>query len=186
MNWLFPIERSLPLCLIRLWGSPVYSDAEVWNCTHLDWMLSLWDHESHPALKASDTLPSSTPTHPSMDSQLICSLTKAVEDLALAWSAPEEPACGLSDEWFRPSLYPGPDAFQELHTAWLHMFSKAIRLLCTQRQGTSQKGMSPVTDVTSVPWEGNHFREHLSPQILKPYLLNTLHRNGQWLSSTRK
>ncbi len=36
----------------------------------------------------------------SMDSELIRILTKAVEDLGLAWSAPEEPTHGLLDEWY--------------------------------------------------------------------------------------
>lgn len=58
------------------------SDAEEWACSSED----------------PDTLPPKQATQPSMDSNLIRGLSKAVEDLDLDWSAPEEPVHGHLDK----------------------------------------------------------------------------------------
>lgn len=47
-----------------------------------------------------NTLTPKQQTWPSMDSDLIRVLSKAVEDLGLDWSAPDEPAHGHFDEWY--------------------------------------------------------------------------------------
>lgn len=49
--------------------------------------------------KSLEAPPLSHSTLPSVDSELICVLSKTVEDIGLDWSAPEEPAHGLLDEW---------------------------------------------------------------------------------------
>ncbi|KAL0181464.1 hypothetical protein M9458_023870, partial [Cirrhinus mrigala] len=46
--------------------------------------------------------PPSHSVRPKPDAELIHVLSKAVEDLGLDWSAPEEPAHGLLDEWYLP------------------------------------------------------------------------------------
>ncbi|XP_016112863.1 guanylate cyclase 2G-like [Sinocyclocheilus grahami] len=51
-----------------------------------------------------EALPPSQPVRPRPDAELICVLSKAVEDLGLEWSAPEEPAHGLLDEWYQPGI----------------------------------------------------------------------------------
>ncbi len=63
------------------------SDAEVWCASG----------------KEPEALPSSQPSWPKPDSELIRVLSKAVEDLGLEWSAPDEPAHGILDEWFLPA-----------------------------------------------------------------------------------
>ncbi len=42
------------------------------------------------------------PAGPRPDAELIRALSKAVEYLGREWPAPEEPAHGLSDEWYLP------------------------------------------------------------------------------------
>ncbi len=49
-----------------------------------------------------EVLPPSQTPRPKPDAELICVLSKAVEDLGLEWSAQEEPAHGLLDEWYLP------------------------------------------------------------------------------------
>lgn len=51
-------------------------------------------------------------------------LTKAVEQLGLDWSAPEEPACSLLDEWF---LQPGRAASRPLVSAQPLYSQRSIR-----------------------------------------------------------
>ncbi len=47
-------------------------------------------------------LPPFQTLRPKPDAELIRILSKAVEDLGLEWSAPEEPAHSLLDEWYLP------------------------------------------------------------------------------------
>lgn len=72
--------------------------------------------------------PPSQSMWPSIESELIRVLTCTVEELGLEWSAPEEPAPGLFDEWFlkgqhhpsscqRPAPFM-PVAHDELTKTW--------------------------------------------------------------------
>ncbi|KAF4101537.1 hypothetical protein G5714_017969 [Onychostoma macrolepis] len=49
-----------------------------------------------------EAIPLSQPVRPRPDTELIRVLSKAVEDLGLKWSAPEEPAHGLLEKWYLP------------------------------------------------------------------------------------
>lgn len=42
---------------------------------------------------------------PGMDTELIPIMSKAVEELGLVWSPPEEPICSRLDEWFLPGFH---------------------------------------------------------------------------------
>lgn len=50
------------------------------------------------------SLPPKESARAGVDSELLRILSKAVEDLGLEWSTPEEPACSHLDEWFLPGL----------------------------------------------------------------------------------
>lgn len=50
--------------------------------------------------KEPETPPLTQSTQPSVDRQLICVLTKTVEDYGLAWLATEKPAHGLLHKWY--------------------------------------------------------------------------------------
>ncbi len=83
-------------------------------------------------------LPSSAPStaKAGMDAELLCVLSKAVEELGLEWSPPEEPSRSRLDEWFlpgrsqaprqRPSPF-FPEVHDELTRSWRSPYSARIR-----------------------------------------------------------
>lgn len=84
-----------------------------------------------------EALPLSQYTQPSLESELICVLSRDVEDLYLEWAAPEEPAHGLLDEWFlkvhrQPSSRQQPARFlptvhDKLTKTWQAPYSALVK-----------------------------------------------------------
>ncbi len=93
---------------------------------------------------------------PSVDTELIRILAKAVEELSLDWTAPEEPDPGLLDEWFlkghrQPSPRRRPAPFlpavhNELTKTWRAPYSARVNLstaaALTTIDGAEEKGYS--------------------------------------------
>ncbi len=61
----------------------------------------LWGSVTDPALSG---LPAPSAAKAGMDAELFRVLSKAVEELGLEWSPPEEPSRSRLDEWFLPAL----------------------------------------------------------------------------------
>ncbi|ROL55048.1 hypothetical protein DPX16_0152 [Anabarilius grahami] len=110
-----------------------------------------WTGSSHnPA-----PLPSLEPidARASIYTELIRVLSKAVEELGLEWSAPEEPTCSCLDEWFLPGHLQAPpqqsvpffpEVHDELTKSWrtpysAHLHSSASHAVTTVG-GAEQKG----------------------------------------------
>ncbi len=57
---------------------------------------------------APSRLPAPSAAKAGMDAELFCVLSKAVEELGLEWSPPEEPSRSRLDEWFLPGRHQAP------------------------------------------------------------------------------
>ncbi|KAL0147769.1 hypothetical protein M9458_056912, partial [Cirrhinus mrigala] len=71
-----------------------------------------------------------------MDAELFRVLTRAVDELGLEWSPPEEPPCSLLDEWFLPGRRQAPrqraspflpEVHEELTRSWRAPYSARLR-----------------------------------------------------------
>ncbi len=93
----------------------------------------LWDSVTDPAPSG---LPAPSAAKAGMDAELFRVLSKAVEELGLEWSPPEEPSCSRLDEWFlpgrrqapqqRPSPF-FPEVHDELTRSWRSPYSARLR-----------------------------------------------------------
>ncbi len=104
-----------------------------------------------------DPAPSRFPTPSAakagMDAELFCVLSKAVKELGLEWSPPEEPSRSRLDEWFlpgrrqapqqRPSPF-FPEVHDELTRSWRSPYSARLRTstssALTTIDGAEEKG----------------------------------------------
>ncbi|KAA0714748.1 hypothetical protein E1301_Tti006412 [Triplophysa tibetana] len=100
-------------------------------------------------------LPSVKHSKPALgvDSELFRVLTKAVEELGLEWTSPEEPARSRLDEWFLPGRRPAPrqqtspffpEVHDELTRSWHTPYSARLRpsssSALTSVDGAKEKG----------------------------------------------
>ncbi|KAL0182316.1 hypothetical protein M9458_021691, partial [Cirrhinus mrigala] len=106
-------------------------------------------------------LPSSQHVSPKPDAEPVHVLLKAVEDLGLEWSAPEEPAHGLLDEWYLPGSCQQsshqrpapllPALHDELTKTWHAPYSACVNpstaAALTTVDGTDEKGYSKLPPV---------------------------------------
>ncbi len=79
------------------------SPEEIWGGSCCGWLNVIDASDAEERVCSSEdhnTLPLAEATQPSLDSDLIWVLTKAVEDLGLAWSAPKESDHSLLDKWY--------------------------------------------------------------------------------------
>ncbi len=98
-------------------------------------------------------LPTPSATKAGMDAELFRVLSKAVEELGLEWSPPEEPSRSRLNEWFlpgrrqapqqRPSPF-FPEVHDELTRSWLSPYSTRLRTSAssalTTVDGAEEKG----------------------------------------------
>ncbi len=101
-------------------------------------------------------LPSSQLSRPKPDSELIHVRSKLVEDLGLEWSAPDEPAHDLLDEWLLPGRHQPPSrqwpapflpaVHEELTKTWRAPYSARVSpsssAALTTVDGAEEKGYS--------------------------------------------
>lgn len=117
-----------------------------------------------------DPLPLSAPsaTKVGMDSKLLRILSKAVEELVLEWSQPEEPSCSCLDEWFLPGRHQAPrqhfsplfpEVHDELTRSWnaptplasiLLLHPPSLRSTALKKSGTRKR----VSSLASLPAHG--------------------------------
>ncbi|KAL0149536.1 hypothetical protein M9458_055063, partial [Cirrhinus mrigala] len=73
---------------------------------------------------------------PEQDAELFRVLTRAVDELGLEWSPPEEPSRSLLDEWFLPGCHQAPrqraspffpEGHEELTRSWCATYSACLR-----------------------------------------------------------
>ncbi len=119
--------------------SPVASDAEELSGSVTD--------------PAPSGLPAPSAAKAGMDAELFRILSKAVEELGLEWSPPEEPSHSRLDEWFlpgrrqapqqRPSPF-FPEVHDELTRSWHSPYSARLRTSAssalTTIDGAEEKG----------------------------------------------
>ncbi|KAL0186275.1 hypothetical protein M9458_017945, partial [Cirrhinus mrigala] len=88
------------------------------------------------SLAASDAEELDPRTKTGMDAELFCVLTRAVDELGLEWSPPEEPPRSLLDEWFLPGRRQAPrqraspflpEVHEELTRSWRAPYSARLR-----------------------------------------------------------
>lgn len=95
-----------------------------------------------------------------MDTELIRVLSKAIEELGLEWSAPEEPSRSRLDEWFLPGCCQAPpqraapffpEVHEELTKSWHAPYSARLRTsashLLTAVDSAGQKGYEKIPPV---------------------------------------
>ncbi len=88
-----------------------------------------------------------------MDAELLRILSKAVEELGIEWSPPEEPSRSLLDEWFLPGRHQAPrqrpspffpEVHEELTRLWRAPYSAHLRTSASSAlatiDGTEEKG----------------------------------------------
>ncbi len=104
-------------------------------------------------------LSSSRSARPRTDEQLVRVMTKAVNELGLEWSPPEEPSRSRLDEWFLPGRQQAPcqrsspffpKVHDELTKSWRTPYSSRIRpsasSALTSVDGAEEKGYEPPLD----------------------------------------
>ncbi len=110
----------------------------------------LWGSVTDPAPSG---LPAPSAAKAGMDAELFRVLSKAVEELGLEWSPPEEPSRSRLDEWFlpgrrqapqqRPSPF-FPEVHDELTRSWRSPYSARLRTSAssalTTVDGAEEKG----------------------------------------------
>ncbi len=110
----------------------------------------LWGSATDPAPSG---LPAPSAAKAGMDAELFRVLSKAVEELGLEWSPPEEPSRSRLDEWFlpgrrqapqqRPSPF-FPEVHDELMRSWRSPYSARLRTSAssalTTVDGAEEKG----------------------------------------------
>ncbi len=95
-------------------------------------------------------LPAPSAAKAGMDAELFRVLSKAVEELGLEWSPPEEPSRSRLDEWFlpgrrqAPQQRPSPEVHDELTRSWRSPYSARLRTSAssalTTIDGAEEKG----------------------------------------------
>ncbi len=98
-------------------------------------------------------LPASSAAKAGMDAELFRVLSKAVEELGLEWSPPEEPSRSHLDEWFLPGRHQAPqqrpspffpEVHDELTRSWRSPYSARLRTSAssalTTVDGAEEKG----------------------------------------------
>ncbi len=98
-------------------------------------------------------LPAPSVAKAGMDAELLRVLSKAVEELGLEWSPPEEPSCSRLDEWFLPGRRQAPqqrplpffpEVHDELTRSWRSPYSARLRTSAssalTTVDGAEEKG----------------------------------------------
>ncbi len=115
------------------------------------------------------------------DEEFIRVMTKAVNELGLEWSPPEEPSCSRLDEWFLPGHHQAlrqssspffPEVHDELTKSWRAPYSSCIRLSAsaalTSVDGERIRAPAPsgwVRGHTSLPAPGYRIEGEGEPSV---------------------
>ncbi len=126
-----------------------------------------------------------------MDAELFRVLSKAVEELGLEWSPPEEPSRSRLDEWFlpgrrqapqqRPSPF-FPEVHDELTKSWRSPYSARLRTSAssalTTVDGAEEKGYERIRKPVTRPSHAGPLQRSLDAPTLQ--LDRRLRRSTLW------
>lgn len=133
-----------PDILSHFWGGDFDDSKSLMPLDVEEWVCSGEELESLPLMQT---------TWPSLDIEFLRVLSKAVEDLSLAWSALEEPYHGLLDKWYLERCHQRsshhwpapflPAAHEELTRIWCAPYSAHVNTSTSTWFGHLLKNLSP-------------------------------------------